>query len=68
MSELYRHKKTGRIYEVLSTSAINATNANDGQSMVIYIGDKKDGSGKAVFVRELEEFHQKFVKNETHNN
>jgi hypothetical protein len=62
MSENYKHKKSGRIYEVVSKKIINATNNVDGQIMVMYIGEKKDGSGKGVFVREFNEFHEKFEK------
>jgi hypothetical protein len=56
----YRHKKSGRIYEVISESIINATNDQDGQNMIMYIGEKKDGSGKGIFVRESSEFFDKF--------
>ncbi len=59
---LYKHKKSGRIYEVVSEKIINATNNVDGQMMVMYIGEKKDGSGKGVFVRESAEFHEKFER------
>lgn len=59
---LYRHLKSGRIYEAISLNAINATNEQDGQIMVIYIGEKKDGSGKGVFVREINQFMEKFEK------
>lgn len=60
MNELYKHKKSGRYYEVVSKNIINATNINDGQVMIMYIGEKKDGSGKGVFVREVNEFLEKF--------
>lgn len=62
MTEKYKHKKSGRIYEVVSKSIVNATNAVDGQIMIMYIGEKKDGSGRGVFVREADEFHEKFEK------
>ena len=62
MTEKYKHKKSGRIYEVVSEKIINATNNVDGQMMVMYIGEKKDGSGKGVFVREADEFYEKFEK------
>ena len=62
-SQEYRHKKSGRIYDAVTHNVINATNVDDGQRMVLYIGMKKDGSGKkAVFVREYNEFHEKFEK------
>lgn len=57
----YKHLKSGRIYDVLTLDAINATNDYDGKRMVIYIGERKDGSGKkGVFVREYDEFNEKF--------
>ena len=49
------HKKTGDTYYVVSDSVINATNSNDGQMMVLY----KNQNGK-LFVRETNEFRQKF--------
>jgi len=58
----YLHIKSGRVYEVKFFGVINATNAQDGQEMVIYEGMKKDGSGKALFVREVNEFNDKFKK------
>lgn len=59
---LYRHKKSGRTYEVISESIINATNDQDGQEMVLYTGERRDGSGKGIFVRELSEFYDKFER------
>lgn len=56
----YRHKKSGRIYEVISMNIINATNKDDGLIMVLYEGEKKDGTGVGKFVRELNEFKSKF--------
>lgn len=56
----YIHTKSGRTYEILSWGVINATNDQDGQLMVLYAGEKKDGSGKGVFVREIQEFESKF--------
>ena len=50
----YRNKKTGNVYEVIG-NAINATNTNDGQIMVMY----KNDSGE-IFVREKKEFYEKF--------
>ena len=58
----YVHLKTGHVYDVLTTDAINATNAQDGQTVVIYIGERRDGSNKkTVYVRELTEFNKKFT-------
>ena len=59
---LYNHKKSGRQYKVLSFDVINATNKDDGKIMVLYEGMKKDGSGMAKFVREYDEFMDKFVE------
>ena len=58
----YIHIKTGKIYHVLSFDVTNATNAQDGQQMVHYYGEKKDGSGNSYFVREISEFELKFTK------
>ncbi len=57
----YIHLKSKKIYDVVSLDVTNATNAQDGQRMVVYIGDKRDGSGKSIFVREFNEFNEKFV-------
>jgi hypothetical protein len=57
---LYRNKKSGKMYMVLMPEVINATNAQDGQKMVFYCGEKKDGSAKGFFVREVKEFNEKF--------
>jgi hypothetical protein len=58
--EKYKHKKSGKIYNVISKTIINATNKNDGKIMILYEGEKSDGSGIGQFVRELEEFVIKF--------
>ena len=57
----YKHIKSGRIYNVLSTEIINATNKDDGIVMVLYEGMKRDGNGVAKFVRDFNEFIEKFV-------
>jgi len=58
----YIHLKTGYVYEVLTMDATNKTTPQDGQKMVIYIGEKKDGSNKKeIYVRELKEFNEKFT-------
>jgi len=54
MSKPYIHKKTGGSYFVTG-EAINATNANDGQVMIIYTKDHQ-----IFFVREKSEFYEKF--------
>lgn len=57
MKNLWRNKKNGKLYEVLST-AINATNKDDGVIMVLYTIDNR------LFVREYEEFLVKFERSE----
>lgn len=49
----YIHLKTGNIYQKIG-EAINCTNAQDGQVMIIY---KRDDM---TFVREKNEFEAKF--------
>lgn len=48
------HKKTGNIYQVISTDVIDCTNARDGTKMVLYT---REG---LYFVREYKEFMEKF--------
>ena len=55
-STQYRHNKTGRIYTVESFNIVNGTNAQDGQTMTLYSRDGRQ------FVRETEEFLEKFTK------
>ncbi len=55
----YKHLKTGNIYYLLRDDVINCTNANDHQTMVLY---KRDGYPDLIFVREKEEFFEKFEK------
>lgn len=54
---MYLNKKTGNLYRVLTSEATNKTNANDGQSMVVYT----DHSGE-IYVREKSEFDEKFIE------
>ena len=61
----YVHMKSGRIYKVLSTNIINATNKDDGKIMVLYEGMKRDGSGISKFVRQYDEFMEKFKPHNT---
>lgn len=46
--------KTGEIYVVSTFNAINATNSQDGERVVIY------SRAGAVYVREVKEFLEKF--------
>jgi len=50
----FKHLKTGKIYEVYHKEVINCTNSNDNQKLVLYT------NGKDIFVRDLEEFCNKF--------
>ena len=53
----FRHLKTGNTYEMIRDDVINCTNANDHQTMVPY---KPPDYPDLIFVREKEEFFQKF--------
>lgn len=57
VSKLFKHLKTGNIYEMLRDDVINCTNANDDQIMVMY---KRADLPDLIFVREKSEFYQKF--------
>lgn len=56
----YKNNKTGEIYTKLETPITNATNAQDGQIMTAYFNDNGN-----MFVRESNEFKQKFTKYES---
>lgn len=59
----YKNNKTGDLYEVIEF-AINATNAQDGQEMVIYkkfFQKPQDLGNEQKFVREKNEFFNKFT-------
>lgn len=51
----WTHLKTGKVYTIHAMDVINATNDRDGQVMVLYLN-----SSGMMFVRELEEFKEKF--------
>lgn len=57
MIKKYKHLKTGDTYEMVRDDVINCANANDHQTMVLY---KRDGYPDLIFVREKNEFLQKF--------
>ena len=66
---IYKHKKTGKLYQVADTDTmglevINTTNAQDGQEMVMYLDPKKPNK---IFVREKKEFNEKFTLFKTSN-
>ncbi len=56
-SKKFRHLKTGNIYEMVRDDVINATNANSEQIMVLYKSNLHRGK---LFVREKNEFYEKF--------
>ena len=63
MNNKYKHLKSGNIYELLAFDVTNATNDQDGQEMVLYMGKNRDGTKeKVLFVREYNEFMRKFKK------
>lgn len=53
----YRHLKTGNIY-ILVGIAINATNAQDGQGMILYTKE----NDSVTYAREENEFLEKFER------
>lgn len=52
---VWRHKRTGNLYRI-EGAASNATNAQNGQAMLLY---RREGE-KTVYVREFREFMDKF--------
>lgn len=56
MGELFINIKTGRIYSVNWRRIINATNANEGQRMILYTSEETGHT----YVREENEFNEKF--------
>ena len=61
----YKNKKTGKIYIVMHIEAINTTNKNDGEIMILYqevIYEKIDDiiNNLKIFAREKKEFYEKF--------
>ena len=59
----YRHIKSGKIYFVIGF-ALNSTNKDDGQKMVIY---RPENNPDTIFVREMNEFGKKFESMEWKN-
>ena len=59
--KIWKNNKNGNLYGVINT-VINATNANDGQVMVLYTSLSKTPT--SLYVRECGEFIQKFTKME----
>lgn len=60
MNERYKNNKNGNMYVVIHPDITNCTNANDGQKMVLY-NKVDDRYGKEPYVRETNEFLQKFT-------
>lgn len=56
IGRLYRNKKTQQYYRI-ENIAVDCTNDRDGRSVIVYI---RDGTYSPVFVRDLEEFKEKF--------
>jgi hypothetical protein len=52
----YKNKKTGNLYRYLAM-AVNATNTNDGELMVVYCPCDNEHS---IYVRNEAEFYEKF--------
>lgn len=51
----FKHNKTGNIYVVISSQAIECTNGRDGIEYVVYT------NGDKIFCRKAFEFYQKFT-------
>jgi hypothetical protein len=53
----YTHNKTGNTYYLLTTAAIECTNGREDIPYVVYMNEQG-----LIFVRERDEFYQKFTK------
>ena len=59
----WKHNKTGMLYIVTAVNVYNATNASDGQLLVLYIEQPKDEDHETrIFAREVNEFKSKFTE------
>ena len=58
--QVYVHLKTGHLYLVIHRGLTNATNAQNGQKMVLYTPYTKDRDHVPWYVREESEFDAKF--------
>lgn len=56
IGRLFRNKKTQQYYKVKAI-AVDATNSRNGNSVIVYI---RDGTYSPVFVRDMDEFKEKF--------
>lgn len=61
MDRIYVNKKNGKKYLVLG-NVINCTNVQDGQKMILYKSTEIGDDEVKYFVREEEEFFNKFYK------
>lgn len=59
MANIWRHKKTGNLYELLS-HVLDCTNSRDGTRAVVYC--RADHHGVPQFVRDTAEFEEKFER------
>jgi len=57
----YRNNKTGNVYTAIGFTT-NATNAQDGQEMVMYISEEFNPDFRGTYVRSIEEFLTKFTR------
>jgi len=57
---VFIHLKTGNEYLVLHRGVVNATNAQDGEQMVLYTPYTKNPGHNPWYVREETEFDTKF--------
>ena len=52
---VFKNRKSGETYRILTSNAKNATNKNIGENLIIY-----SDSGGDIYAREWNEFHEKF--------
>jgi hypothetical protein len=58
--KIYVHLKTGNLYLVIHRGLVNATNAQNGQKMVLYTPYVKGSEHLDWYVRDEAEFDTKF--------
>lgn len=56
----WRNKKRGNVYRVLQDGLVNTTNAQDGETMVMYVAIADTADAPFTFVRKRAEFLAKF--------
>ena len=54
------HNSTGNIYHIVDDNVIDATTNNSGKRYVLYIGKERTTQENTFFVREYDEFINKF--------